>query len=194
MKRTEEFLRVFIAVKVNNPTICAKISQLQQDLARAGLRAKFVEPENFHITLRFIGEIPGTSVDVLRKRLFDVKYGSFKMLLKGVGGFPTITSPRVLWVGVEEGASQLEELALSVNKVVNSLKLGGEEPEEGFTPHLTIARLKGPLTPEARKIIEGLTEAVFGEQPVNAFYLMKSTLTPKGPIYSVIERYGLSEG
>lgn len=192
MRRTGELLRVFVAVKVDNPLIVGRVTQIQQDLGRAGLKAKFVEPENLHITLRFIGEIPQASVELLRQRLFEVKYKPFTMLLKGVGGFPSISSPRVLWLGVEKGALQLEDLARAVNGVVNSLKICKEEPEERFTPHLTIARLKGPLTPEARKILGGLSELVLGEQHVDCFYLLRSTLTPSGPIYTTIEKYALS--
>jgi len=180
-------------VKVDNPLVVGRVSQIQQDLGRAGLRAKFVEPENLHITLRFIGEVPQAGVELLRQKLAGIRYKPFTMLLKGVGGFPTMSSPRVLWLGVEKGALQLEELARAVNRVVNSLKLGKEEPEERFTPHLTIARLKGPLTPEARKILAGLSEAVLGEQPVDCFYLLRSTLTPSGPIYTTIEKYALTE-
>lgn len=179
-----------MAVKIDNPSIVSRVSQLQQDLERAGLRAKFVEPENLHITLRFIGEVPRATVDLLRRRLAEVKYEPFKMLIKGVGGFPNLSSPRVLWLGVEDGAAKLGELARAVNQLVDSVRIGRHDHEE-FTPHLTIARLKGPLTQEARRIIQGLSDAVFGEQEVQRFYLFKSTLTPKGPIYSVIEAYAL---
>lgn len=192
MRRAEGLLRVFVAVKVDNPLVLSRVSQLQQDLEKAGIRAKFVEPENLHITLRFVGEIPQAGVELLRRRLFEVRYEPFTMVVKGVGGFPTISSPRVLWLGVEEGAPRLEELARMVNGVVNSLKLGKEESEERFAPHLTIARLKGPLTPTARKILGGLSDAVLGEQHVDCFYLFKSTLTPRGPVYSVIEKYALT--
>uniref|UniRef100_A0A7C4B908 RNA 2',3'-cyclic phosphodiesterase n=1 Tax=Thermofilum pendens TaxID=2269 RepID=A0A7C4B908_THEPE len=193
MARARTLLRVFIAVKVDEASLVARVKQLQEDLERAGLKAKFVEPENLHITLRFVGEIPAEKVEVLRQKLRETHYKRFSMLIKGVGAFPSISRPRVLWLGVEEGSAELSQLASLVSRTVDSLKLGiPQGSEEGsFTPHLTIARLKAPPPPEARRIMESLAEAVFGRQNVDTFYLFKSDLTPRGPLYTVIERYVL---
>jgi 2'-5' RNA ligase len=192
MARARALLRVFIAVKVDEASLVARVKQLQEDLERAGLKAKFVEPENLHITLRFVGEIPAEKVEALRQKLREVRYKRFSMLVRGVGAFPSISHPRVIWLGVDEGSAELSQLASLVSHVVDSLKLGSQQgSEESFTPHLTIARLKAPPPPEARRIMENLAEAVFGRQDVDAFYLFKSDLTPRGPIYTVIERYVL---
>uniref|UniRef100_A0A7J3X9G8 RNA 2',3'-cyclic phosphodiesterase n=3 Tax=Thermofilum pendens TaxID=2269 RepID=A0A7J3X9G8_THEPE len=193
MARARALLRVFIAVKVDEPSLVARVRQLQEDLTRVGLKAKLVEPENLHITLRFVGEIPAEKVEALRQKLREVRHRKFSMLIKGVGAFPSISRPRVLWLGVDEGSAELSQLANMVSRAVDSLRLGlskGSE-EESFTPHLTIARLKAPLSPEARRIVENLAEAVFGQQHVDFFYLFKSDLSPKGPVYTVIERYAL---
>uniref|UniRef100_A0A7C1T158 RNA 2',3'-cyclic phosphodiesterase n=1 Tax=Thermofilum pendens TaxID=2269 RepID=A0A7C1T158_THEPE len=193
MARTGALLRVFIAVKVDEPSLVARVKQLQEDLERAGLRAKYVEPENLHITLRFVGEIPAEKVGLLRQKLREVCYRKFSMLIKGAGAFPNLSRPRVLWLGVDEGAAELSQLAGFISRIVDSLRLGSPSgsSEETFTPHLTIARLKAPPPPEARRIVESLAEAVFGQQYVDSFYLFKSDLTPRGPIYTVIERYAL---
>ncbi|ABL77778.1 RNA 2',3'-cyclic phosphodiesterase [Thermofilum pendens] len=182
-------IRSFVAVKVSSPSVLQRVEALQSDLRDAGLSAKFVEKENLHITLRFLGEIPPHTLEEVRNRLAKLSYHRFKIVLKGVGGFPSLDRPRVLWIGVDEGSRELSELAELVRTSLKGVKL--PEPDEEFHPHLTIARLKGPLSAGARRIIAGSADTVFGEQEVTSFSLYKSTLTPRGPIYDEIARYDL---
>jgi 2'-5' RNA ligase len=185
-----ELIRSFIAVKIEAPETVARISILQQDLQKSGLHAKFVETENFHLTLRFLGEVPLTTLETVKNRLSEVKFHPFRISLKGVGAFPAMSRPRVLWIGVEEGAEDLVSLANQVRGKLASIKL--PEPDEDFHPHLTIARLKGPLNAEARKIIESSKDLLFGAQEIKYFALYQSILTPRGPIYKELMRYELS--
>lgn len=185
----ERFLRVFVAVKVCSPDILERIRRLQDELQNAGLKAKMVEEENMHLTLQFIGEIPYEKVSLIQNNLHEVKSSPFSISFEGVGAFPNVRNPRVIWIGVKTGSDELTSLARMVMQAVMKSRVRVESEE--FTPHLTIARVKAPINSEVRKILENNGTTYFGEQEVTKFYLIKSTLTPKGPIYTVIEEYPL---
>ncbi|MFP3296805.1 MAG: RNA 2',3'-cyclic phosphodiesterase, partial [Vulcanisaeta sp.] len=100
---SREIYRVFIAVDLIDQ-LKESIVRMQKELMGSGVDMKPVEPENLHITLRFIGEISKDLVEEVKKRLGGIKYGQFAMRMRGVGAFPSIERPRVIWVGIEEGA------------------------------------------------------------------------------------------
>jgi len=188
---TRNLLRLFVAIKLDDPVIVGRIARLQEDLAAAGLRAKFVEPENLHLTLKFIGEVPQEKARRIQRALNDIKRRSFDIDLRGLGAFPSMERPRVIWIGVSEGASQLEGLASEIEDILMrhaSVRKSGK----AFHPHLTIARVKGRVTPSARRVLEKHSSDIFGKISAREFLLVKSTLTPRGPIYDVVERYDLS--
>lgn len=187
---TREFLRLFIAIKLDDQAIIDKITRLQHDLLTAKLRAKYVEPENLHITLKFIGEVTPEVAERIAKSLREIQGNQFEIEFYGIGAFPSLSRPRVLWIGVRNGASQLETLAESIEATL-SRKVRIKRSEKSFHPHLTIARVKGRLTLDAKKILEAHREDIFGQIKAREFLLMKSTLTPRGPIYNVVEKYEL---
>ncbi len=149
-------MRAFIAIDLEMPP---GVRELQEKL---GCRAKLVEPENFHITLKFLGEISSTAAAEAEMDRFEGS-GGFSVELRGLGAFPRPERPRVLWVGVSSG--RLEEL--------------GRAFDGRFTPHATIARIKGPC--DLRPLLA--REWRFGSQPVSTIKLKESILTPRGPIY-----------
>lgn len=186
----EPRLRVFVAVRVSNPDVLARIKNLQEELERAGLRAKMVEPENMHITLQFIGEIPREKVIAVQRNLENVKAAPFKITFEGVGCFPNMKTPRVVWVGVSKGGDDITKLAEKVHRAVSSA--GVRVELEDFKPHLTVARVKAPINSEVRRVLESHSGTFFGEEDVTRFYLVKSTLTPSGPIYTDLAEYALA--
>ena len=134
-------LRCFVAVDVEDLNIVRKLTDVQRELASVGTRLKLVEPENLHLTLAFIGEVPPPIVEAARRALGEVSLRRFKIRLVGIGAFPTINRPRVVWVGVSEGREELQVLAREVRA---SLKRHGVPfDKKEFVPHLTIARVKG---------------------------------------------------
>jgi 2'-5' RNA ligase len=187
----ERVLRVFVAVKITNSQVLEEIKRVQEDLERAGIKAKMVELENMHITLQFIGEIPHEKVLLIQRNLQEVKASPFTIEFEGLGAFPNIRNPRVIWVGVKKGADELSALARAVQQAVALSRIRFESEE--FTPHLTIARVKAPINSEVRKILESNGSTHFGEQEVHQFHLIKSTLTPRGPIYTDLAVYPLSQ-
>lgn len=184
--KVSERVRCFIAVDVEESDIVGKITKIQEELEGTGTRLKTVEPENLHITLRFIGEIPKPVVEAIKEKLSTLEFKSFTINFSGVGAFPRVEKPRVIWVGVDKGRDELSELSNRVNKLLSSLKIPKENKE--FVPHLTIARVKSYPSPKLPKVIMRLKDVAIGSMKVDNVKLKKSTLTSKGPIYDTLFR------
>jgi len=179
-----QLIRCFIAVDVKDENVINKIIKVQQSLPNSSL--KLVERENMHFTLRFLGEIEPSLVEVIRSALKPIRFEKFVLHLKGVGAFPNSHKPRVIWIGVEEGRENLMNLYSLVNATLKSMRIKLEDEE--FTPHLTIARVKYP-NKELPRVLDELRDKEFGNITVSAFQFKQSILTPKGPIYKDIEVY-----
>lgn len=180
-------LRVFIAVELSSEHL-ASIKNVQQHLKVIPLDAKWVEPHNCHITLKFLGQtrkvqIPAITAvtDELAKNL-----RSFSLDLAKVGVFPSIERPNIIWVGLSKGHDYLVELAQELENRLEGLGLPKEH--RSFHPHITIARLK--TLRGAGKLPSLLQNIVITSQPkvVDAITLFESSLTPEGPRYNVLHR------
>ena len=151
--------------------------------------AKWVAPEQLHLTVRFIGEVDGGLFRDIRDVLDEVRLAPFTMQLKGVGCFPPRGMPRVLWVGLEK----CEPLQLLRKKIDSALLRVRVEPEgRKFAPHITLARLKN--TP-VRKIANFLAgNGLFSQEPfqVEDFKLYSSILSPKGAYHRIERVYPLT--
>jgi len=176
-------IRCFVAVDVEEPLIVARVAELQEQLKATGASIKLVELENLHLTLRFIGEVPLETAERIKAALEVVDFEPFTARFAGLGAFPDARRPRVVWVGVQEGARELSELSAKVNAALSKLKL--PKPEEEFTPHLTIARVKGGVGGLPRMLQEA-SHVEVGSMLVDRFRLKRSTLTSRGPIYQTL--------
>ncbi len=174
--------RAFIAVKV---PFTDELRKFWEEVKSSGARLKMVEPENVHITLKFLGNVEESLVNRIVEAISNScqDVSPFKISLKGCGGFPHLGRPRVVWIGVSEGGEELKRIASSLEEELH--KLGFEKERREFVPHLTIARVKGNVG-RLPEILRGNVNRKFGEFEVREIRLMKSTLTPKGPIYEVI--------
>jgi len=179
-----ERVRCFIAIDIENSSVVEKIVRIQEELSSCGVRLKLVEPENLHITLRFIGEIPKLIVESIKESISNLKFEEFHVTFSGIGAFPQPERPRVIWAGVVEGGDKLFVLSKKVNDLLSKLKLPKEDKE--FTPHLTIARVKSFPSSRLSQTIKRLSGVHIGAITVNEVRLKKSTLTPKGPKYSTL--------
>ena len=183
-------MRLFVAVDMSED-VRDKIYSLY-DVIKS-FRLKPVEKENIHITLKFLGEVPDSRVDVVKERLEEVKAKAFRMHLKGIGFFPSANHIRVVWVGVEEGNEEISQLA---EKVENAVKRLGFKRDKSFVAHATIARAKNLSPADRKKLLKELEPYMnsdFGWMDVKDFRLKKSTLTPSGPIYTDLAVYSLEE-
>jgi 2'-5' RNA ligase len=178
-------IRAFVAVDISDPGVVEKIAGVQAEILRLGLDVKLVERESLHITLRFLGEIPQSRINDIVRALSSVKFGRFRITLAGIGAFPDASRPRVVWVGVSQGAGELIRLAGVVREAVDKYA----EHQEGreFVPHATIGRLKsGRNADRLREVIARYRDAEFGTVLVDSIKLKRSVLTPRGPVYSDI--------
>lgn len=152
--------------------------------------ARWLDSDQTHLTLRFIGEVDGGRFGEIKETLAEVSFDPFSLSLQGVGHFPPRGMPRVLWVGVKAP----DELAGIKSRIDSALRRTGVELEKRkFSPHITIARLKN--TPKSR--VAGFIAAhnlyQSREFEVDQYHLYSSVLTPKGAIHTLEVSYGLSE-
>ncbi len=183
-----EQIRSFIAIEL--PTeVKQALASLQAKLKAGDSRQiKWVEPENMHLTLHFLGNIDPLTVDEIISAINQAAIGThpFKIQVGGVGAFPNIQRVRVIWVGL---AGDIEKLAGLQKSIGQNLEPLGFIPEKRpFTPHLTIGRVREFAKPaETAAIGQTIAKTPFAtklEVTVSTVNLMKSQLTRQGPIYT----------
>lgn len=171
-------MRTFVAVEISNEQVINQISNFQ---SKININAKSVEPHNLHFTLQFLGEISMEQVENVSKLLKNIEFSNFTVKFRGVGVFPKINFPRVIWIGIDEdGGNKLVDLA---KKVENALTPLGFRSDKPFKPHITVFRIKNKVEDIAKRLqMYELFE--FGTQEITSFKFKQSVLTSSGPIYS----------
>ncbi|WP_027718953.1 RNA 2',3'-cyclic phosphodiesterase [Desulfovirgula thermocuniculi] len=180
-------MRLFWAVNLP-PEVKEAISALQESLKGSGADAKWVERENLHLTVQFLGEVEEERLGALVEAGGAALQGwrAFTVSLEGLGAFPDFRRPRVLWLGVREGVEALREIHRALSSAMAALGLGGEE--RAYVPHLTLARFRSARGLEAfTGKVKGLLSSppAFGPLTVTSVDLMESRLTPRGPLYTL---------
>lgn len=193
MARKKDTTRAFIAVKITDPALLDRIVQIQARFRDIGFRIKFVRPENMHLTLKFLGNVPNSVIPKIYRELQEAANevepleSGFNCLLEGVGQFKN----RVLWIGIQDPEAKLERVFNQVERACIKLRFPKERRK--FRPHLTIARVKfvpSEKKREWRGRVNELREENLGEFHVDRVELIKSKLTPKGPIYEPLKFAG----
>ena len=184
-------MRTFIAVEPPD-----KLRQAMGDLCRdisshfPGVR--WAEPRNIHLTLRFLGEIDPADLDPLARALEEAAAGAgqFGLTPEKVGFFGSRHSPRVVWLGLGE-QPKLKDLAGSVESSLQQAGFG--RADKPFRGHLTLARIRRPLKnlPDWERINRGLPSA-WPDWNVSEVHIIKSTLTPQGPVYEILKSCALA--
>jgi len=176
-------VRSFVAVDIENFDVVRRIEAIQRELLRLGLEIKLVERENLHITLRFLGEIPQSRINDVVKAIAGIKMSRFQIKLRGIGVFPDLARPRVLWIGVSDGVEELKRLAAAVREAVD--RFAESEEDREFVAHLTVGRIKSSRNVEKlQEFVTRYADVDFGVIVVDKIKLKKSVLTPRGPIYT----------
>ena len=171
-------MRVFIAVEISNAEILKKIKTFQEELQ---INAKATKINQIHFTLQFLGEIEEKTCEMVKQQLQKVTFSQFNLSLKGIGGFPNLKNPRVIWVGVdEEGGRKLIELTKEIGIKLTTL---GFQNDKKFKPHLTVFRIKHKIGDLSSKVKE-YEKIEFGSQVITKIKLKRSILRPEGPEYS----------
>lgn len=174
-------MRAFIAVDFE---ATESLRGLLRELRSVQARVRVVPSENLHITLKFLGEVEeGLVPSIVHAMEESAKMGApATVVLRGTGAFPSFRAPRVLWVGIAGG----EVMVQVAEKLEERLRdLGFPREKRPFSPHLTVARVKGPKgKEELAGVMESHGDEVFGEQRVGEILLKRSELTPQGALYS----------
>ncbi len=179
-------MRAFIALEINDDAVKKKIEDIKGVFSRVEGKLKFVERENVHITLKFLGDITEeTARDIYKviQELDTIPAGGFDVAVHGLGTF----DKRVLWCGLEDPGDiiRITYQALE-SKLESSLNIPREKKK--FQNHVTLARVKFlKNTKSFMDLVAEHADTDFGRQHVDAIHLKKSLLTPRGPIYSDLE-------
>ena len=177
--------RLFAAVTVPEPV------RRHLSLLATGIPgARWVAAENLHITLRFIGEVDGACEDDILDALAGVRHASFEIRLEGVGQFGTATSIRSVWAGVAH-RPELLQLQRSVHRAVS---MTGTPPDRRrFTPHVTLARLKGVGPATVADWLAARGQFRSEAFPVSEVTLFHSRLGRNGAHYEPLAAFPLRE-
>ena len=178
-------MRTFVALELSD-TVREELGRLQGELGRAGCDVKWVAPENIHLTVKFLGDVEEEKINEIKNILTRISSGekTFEISLFKLGAFPSIDRPRVLWAGIDKGCAEVEKIASLAKEGLENI--GFPKEDHPFSAHLTLGRVRSGKNKDAlrEKILSLEARPVFSE--VNHIALFRSTLTPKGPIYSVL--------
>ncbi len=188
-----ETIRSFIAAEISEQQITRRISEIQDLIVATGAYLRAVQPQNVHVTIRFLGEIPAPVVEEVKREMNEIVFNEFQTIMRGVGAFPNLRRPNVVWIGMSEGASELRQIHAQIEPRVRSIGLPSDN--KGFNPHITIARVRsGRNTQELSRAISEMETAEVGTMKVSKIALKRSVLTPRGPIYSTLfEKHAVSK-
>ena len=189
-----ETVRTFVAFRLPGD-VQRLIGDLVERLHVPGLKVRWVEPENLHLTVKFLGEVPTDRLDSVFGAVEDACRGvrAFRLSLDGVGAFPNLRWPRVVWVGLGSGRDEAERLAASVEDRLADAGFARED--RSFKAHVTVGRVK-----ERSPLAGTLGERIAAERlafegiGVHSVEVMKSQLTRQGPIYTVQKTVALVAG
>ncbi|MDD2388957.1 MAG: RNA 2',3'-cyclic phosphodiesterase [Desulfobacterales bacterium] len=177
-------IRAFIAADLPEPIILS-LRQLQDDLKPFNFDARWVKPDHIHLTLKFLGDIRSADAETVGRVITEtaILHAPVSLVVKGIGVFPEIRRPRVLWVGIDGQISILSRLQKTIEDQLETV--GFPREKRAFKGHLTLARFRYVHDPGS--IIAAMTGlGGFETQPftVNAVHLYKSRLTPAGAEYT----------
>jgi RNA 2',3'-cyclic 3'-phosphodiesterase len=184
----DERLRLFVAVDLP-PQHLARVESITRELGGKLAEARWIAPENQHITLKFLGATGSDRLAAVTDACASVAFAhrAFDVSFSGLGAFPSARRMRVLWLGIDDPARGLEHLALDLDRLL--VPLGFPAEERAFTPHLTMARFKVPAR------LDGPLAAPAGDlspMSVDHLALYRSRLSPKGASYERLEAFALA--
>ncbi len=176
-------LRAFLALDITEEQLISSLKDVQQEILATGADVKVVEPENLHFTLKFFGEIPETMAEQIYTSIANLTLSPIQVRFEGLGCFPNLSRISVIWAGADPEASKI--MTNLASDVEGRLKKFGFHNERGFSPHLTIARVRTGINKEKlQELINVYQGHLFGKDVLTSLKMKKSQLTPQGPIYS----------
>jgi 2'-5' RNA ligase len=181
--------RIFIGIRID-PEIVDRLLPVQEAITEGVKRSSRVRPEQLHITSLFIGDVSEADRQRIEIEVDEVTRGvpPFECRIEGLGGFPPGGATRVVWAGITEGTSNLEELHERLKSRLEWVL----RPDRRYTPHLTLAYIKdrrGQGTVKRR--LQADESVVYGSLRVASCALYRSRLTHEGAVYEILREYPL---
>ena len=190
MIQNGEQVRSFIAIELPR-NVKKGLEQIEYKMKQGGYAGiKWVNPEGIHVTLKFLGNISSGQIIEISKVLKETtqEIYPFHLEIAGLGAFPNLRQPRVLWVAINGEVDKLSRLQQRIDSLLASC--GFLKESRPFVPHLTLARLKDSISSEEKRKIGTFTKSLKFEAgfPFDAedVSLMRSQLMPTGAIYSCL--------
>jgi 2'-5' RNA ligase len=178
-------IRAFLSIDINDDKLLNEIVGIQRKLDQHAAKMKLVERGNIHFTWRFFGDTKIKRVEQIKEKLSEIDFDPFEIIIGGVGAFPTIRRPRVIWVGILKNIEEMRELKNQTDDLLATI--GYAKEKRKFIPHATIARVRS-IRDKSRlqENIQTIGNQEVGDMTVNKISMTKSTLTPSGPIYKTL--------
>ncbi|MBI3011823.1 MAG: RNA 2',3'-cyclic phosphodiesterase [Candidatus Omnitrophica bacterium] len=179
-------MRAFIAIDLPEH-VRSSLAKLEDELAQSGADVKWVRPAQLHVTLKFLGEISEgerQAIEALVARV-AASEAPFATRLNALGAFPSLTAPRVVWVGLGEGGEAVARIAEAIEREGVAIPLRKEE--RAFSPHITLGRVRSLRGRQA--LVAALRDARWDPPPpwrVSSVTLYESVLRPGGPQHTVL--------
>jgi 2'-5' RNA ligase len=198
-----EPLRLFIALELDDAMRAAlKRAQVQlQDEKNNGRVAKkcvrWVAPQNLHLTLKFLGNSNPSHLPTLQRALTRIAENTlpFQLCARGLGCFPNAHRPNNVWVGLEGDVARAALLVRQIDDACAAL--GFARDERGFTPHLTLGRVKREVNHAQRAAlgehVARFAPETYGEIRARSIALISSNLRPDGPVYTIVSEHFFKE-
>ena len=185
-------MRLFTAVEIAPPLVTAladfgaTLRRRAHSLAGAA-RISWVSSEQLHITSRFIGEVDDKKAAVIAGALLEeLAIDPFEVVIEGAGAFPERGSPRVLWAGISAGVAELGTLEAEVSRRLAHCGVAREH--RPYRPHVTLARVRAAAGLRTPALFEDMADRRFGTTRVQAITLFQSRTSPKGAVYTPLNR------
>jgi 2'-5' RNA ligase len=184
-------IRTFIAFQLPE-NIVSSVRKIQEGLKSCGFKVRWVPPQNIHLTLKFLGDVDTAAIGKIGDAIINTAKGQAPLSLaaKGVGVFPRIKRPRVLWIGIVGQINPLTNLQKFLDAELE--KVGFPRESRPFKGHLTLGRVKGKIDSgrlvEAMRAYQGFESEAFVADKI---FLFKSELKPAGAVYTKLMRVPL---
>jgi 2'-5' RNA ligase len=182
-------IRTFIAVEVSAATRKRAADAIER-LRASGAKVSWVKPDNMHLTLKFLGDVPNVQIPEICRAVTQAaaELEPFEMQCHGLGAFPDLRRPRTIWIGVEEGKEGLVQLHAAIDKSL--AKLGFAKEGRRFQPHLTIGRVRqgGSAALDLGQLVEQNADFQFAATVVSEALAIASYLDKSGATYEILGR------
>lgn len=177
-------IRAFIAIPLPG-AVRLLLTDLQSRLKKAGIKASWPQPDRFHLTLKFLGETPCDRLAQIRNVIdrFSGQYPDLALAAGSLGAFPNTNKARVLWAGIKGDTRRLEQLCRKLDNSLQRIGIPGQT--RPFSPHITLARIKVPVSSH---ILKELIQE-YAHQWSESFFpdcmvLYESTLSGRGAVHT----------